>query len=379
MMQILPIASGKGGVGKSLVAANISIALAQAGKRVVLADLDLGGSNMHMMLGISNIKTGIGNFITNENINFKNIVLNTEYQNLRFIPGDMEIPEMADLRVSQKRKLLYNLFSLDADYIVIDLGAGTHKNVLDFFLCSGSGIIVTAPNLTATLDAYLFLKNILFRIMYSCFKRKSPGRTKIEELKKEGKPLQKVYIPGLLREIEGVDPEGSALYREKVSKFRPRLILNLLENPGDAGKALKFKRSCKEYLDLEVGHLGVIYKDKLQTTALNSRLPVIIYKPDCLLSQAVYRITDKLIQEEIEGGSLLDFQSLEDSYLTAEMEADLDFKLKGNDIEELLHCGALSMNDLFDTVKSQQLEIQRLRSENLLVKEKLSDYLIQDS
>jgi MinD-like ATPase involved in chromosome partitioning or flagellar assembly len=44
-MRVIPIASGKGGVGKSLVAANLSVALAQAGKRVVLADLDLGGSN----------------------------------------------------------------------------------------------------------------------------------------------------------------------------------------------------------------------------------------------------------------------------------------------------------------------------------------------
>ncbi|NBQ39078.1 MAG: MinD/ParA family protein, partial [Alphaproteobacteria bacterium] len=62
-MQIIPIASGKGGVGKSLVAANLAIALAQAGKNVVLADLDLGGSNLHLILGLRGIPVGIGTWI----------------------------------------------------------------------------------------------------------------------------------------------------------------------------------------------------------------------------------------------------------------------------------------------------------------------------
>ena len=50
-MQIIPVASGKGGVGKSLLSANLAIALGQAGKKVVLADLDLGASNLHLVIG----------------------------------------------------------------------------------------------------------------------------------------------------------------------------------------------------------------------------------------------------------------------------------------------------------------------------------------
>ncbi|WP_282223710.1 nucleotide-binding protein, partial [Treponema pallidum] len=58
-MQIIPIASGKGGVGKSLLAANLSIALGQAGKKVVVADLDLGASNLHLALGQKGNKHGV--------------------------------------------------------------------------------------------------------------------------------------------------------------------------------------------------------------------------------------------------------------------------------------------------------------------------------
>ena len=59
-MQIIPVASGKGGVGKSLLSANLAIALGQSGKKVVLADLDLGASNLHLVLGQQAPKQGLG-------------------------------------------------------------------------------------------------------------------------------------------------------------------------------------------------------------------------------------------------------------------------------------------------------------------------------
>ena len=95
-MQIIPIASGKGGVGKSLIAANLAIALGQAGKKVVLADLDLGASNLHLVLGIQGRKNGIGSFLIKA-AEFKDIIVDTDYENLRFVPGDSEIPGFFDL------------------------------------------------------------------------------------------------------------------------------------------------------------------------------------------------------------------------------------------------------------------------------------------
>jgi len=62
--KIIPVASGKGGVGKSVIAANMSLALAQSGKSTVAMDLDLGGSNLHTLLGIKNTQAGIGNFLS---------------------------------------------------------------------------------------------------------------------------------------------------------------------------------------------------------------------------------------------------------------------------------------------------------------------------
>jgi len=91
-VRIIPIASGKGGVGKSLVSANLSIALAQAGKRVVLVDLDLGSSNLHLILGFNAPRNGLGTYLSGAKVKFEDIIHETDYPNLRFIPGDAEIP-----------------------------------------------------------------------------------------------------------------------------------------------------------------------------------------------------------------------------------------------------------------------------------------------
>ncbi len=370
-MQILPIASGKGGVGKSLIAANLSIALAQAGKQVLLADLDLGGSNLHLILGVSNVREGIGTFLSRNEASFDGIIVPTDYPNLRFIAGDAEIPGMANLKASQKRTLLRRLLAQQADYLVLDLGAGTNNNILDFFLTSGNGIIVTAPNLPATLNAYLFLKNAMFRIMYSAFKRGSWAQRYLSELHQEGGPVQRVYIPKLLETILARDPESYAAFRKSVAKFHPRLVMNMLEDPKDAERSGKLRRSIRQYLDLDLEHLGIIYRDDLQDIALASRLPIIAYKPQSVLAQAIYRIADKLIQGETETGSPLALQDLDDSFQTAEMEAEIDFEAKMHYIEELLHCGSLSMGDLVETIKSQQFEIGQLKKENQFLKAKL--------
>lgn len=78
-MQIIPVASGKGGVGKSLLSANLAIALGQAGKKVLLADLDLGASNLHLVIGQQPPKVGIGTFLTGQS-RFEDIINPTDYE-----------------------------------------------------------------------------------------------------------------------------------------------------------------------------------------------------------------------------------------------------------------------------------------------------------
>jgi flagellar biosynthesis protein FlhG len=373
-MRVIPVASGKGGVGKTLLAANLSIALAQAGRKVVLADLDLGGSNLHLMLGTRPTGEGLGTFLSGSSVRFADVIVPTDIPNLSFIHGDAEIPGLANVKSGLKNKLIRNLLAVEADYLVLDLGAGTGTNILDFFLMSGQGIVVATPTLAATLNAYLFLKNAVFRLMAVSFPAKTEAREYLDGLRKDAAALQKAYIPSVLDEVKRVDPESYASFREKAKRFEPRIVLNMLANPKDADRAQKIRRSCREYLGLDLEHLGVIYRDELQDAALSSRLPILVYKPQSVLSQGVYRVADKILEAESrpDGGALSEAM-VEGGFQDAELEAETDFDVKMESLGDLLHCGALSMGDLVDTVRSQQYEITQLRKESLVLKRKIAE------
>jgi len=376
-MRIIPIASGKGGVGKSLVAANLGVAFAQAGQRVVLADLDLGASNLHLVLGHHSPQMGIGTYLNNTKSNFADVIAETDVRGLRFIPGDNEIPGTANLNLIQRKALVKQLLALkeDADILILDLGAGTHQSILDFFLLSNQGIVVSAPAVTAVLNAYVFLKNAVFRLMFSSCVKGSPARIYLEKIRKEdGAGHSKLYVPKMLQEIKKIDLISYENFKKRLEVLRPRLIMNMVDEPKNADVALKIRRSCEEYLALKIEHMGIIYRDVVQDTALASRLPIILYKPQSLLSQAIYRIADKILQSP-EDIYAPDDKQIEDSFQEAEMEAEVDFDSKLGYIEDLLHSGAMSHGDLIETVKSQQFEISKLKKENNFLKSKLTHAL----
>ena len=377
-MQIIPIASGKGGVGKSLLSANLAIALGQAGKKVLIADLDLGASNLHLVLGQQSNAHGIGTFLSGNSL-FEDIIVTTTYPNVRFIPGDSEIPGFAGLKAADKNNLIKNMLKVDADYLIIDLGAGTHLGILDFFLLSPQGIVVTAPSVTATLNAYLFLKNIVFRMLYNTFKRKTPGFKHLEKLKSDSSAMQRMYIPHIIIELAKVDPANTELFLRDLQMFKPRLIMNMLDDPKDADKALKIHRSCKQYLNINLEHLGVVYRDSVQETALSSRLPVIVYNPRSMVSQAIYRISDKILQSETASfHSTAEYDDYTDeTFEAAGLEAETDFRSKMSYVEELIGSEVLTMNDIAEMLKSQQYEISVLKKENALLKRKIKTAIEQ--
>jgi flagellar biosynthesis protein FlhG len=147
--------------------------------------------------------------------------------------------------------------------------------------------------------------------------------------------------------------------------------MNLIDDPKDADVAMKIRRSCEEYLDLKIEHLGVIYRDSIQDTALSSRLPVLLYKPQSIIAQGIYRIADKIMAAGEEAPPLDDTE-IENSFQEAGAEAEIDFDNRLEYVEDLLHSGALSPGDLVETVKTQQLEITKLKKENNFLKLKLS-------
>ena len=149
MVNILPVASGKGGVGKSAISVNLAITLAKKGKRVILCDFDFGGANLHTLLGLKNNKAGMGNFIYRQSSTLGELIQDTGIENLQFIAGDCLFPGTANMDFFMKKKIMKDLPLLPCDYVILDLGGGTSYNILDFYLMTYNSILVTTPEITS--------------------------------------------------------------------------------------------------------------------------------------------------------------------------------------------------------------------------------------
>ncbi|MDA3851340.1 MAG: AAA family ATPase [Spirochaetaceae bacterium] len=163
MNKIIPFVSGKGGVGKNLLRANIGIELSRQGKTVILADLDFGAANLHTLLGMKNNREGLGSYLSIKNESLERFVCPTDYKRLYLIPGDELMSGMANHPYFMKKKLIKELKELTADYVLLDLGAGTNFNVVDYMLISNNPFIIITPDPPSILNAYGLIKNGLYR------------------------------------------------------------------------------------------------------------------------------------------------------------------------------------------------------------------------
>ena len=154
---VLAITSGKGGVGKTNIAANLGICLAASGKKVVLVDGDFSLGNLDIVMNIKN-KYNISHMI-NEGKSIEEII-HTGPEGVEMICGASGLEELADLNEFQRQRLLQELSKLqnENDLIIIDTAAGISKSVIGFCLSADHILVVTTPEATAMTDAYAMIK-----------------------------------------------------------------------------------------------------------------------------------------------------------------------------------------------------------------------------
>ena len=270
--QILAIGGGKGGVGKSFVAAGLATAIAEKGKETTLIDLDLGGANLHTVFGIKTVDRGIGDFIFSpKSNNLVDYATETGVRKLKLISGNGFIPGIANLTHQQKVRVLKAISRLKSDYVILDLGAGTSYNVIDFFSITQSGIVVTVAEPTAILNAYEFLKNVLFRIFSRRFKRESQVMEVINNFKVNAG--QDSSIHSLIQAAGSVDKFAADAIQRICEGFRPGLIINM--SKGDSmslGQSLH--DICSNFLGVDLTFLGAVPQDDHVQQALLRMKPI---------------------------------------------------------------------------------------------------------
>ncbi|MCA1753124.1 MAG: P-loop NTPase [Spirochaeta sp.] len=354
--KILPIAGGKGGVGKSVTAASLGILLGSYGKRTVLVDLDLGGSNLHTYLGRKNNKIGIGNYLASKDIKMDDILQTTEHENLRFIAGDVLVEGSANISYGQKRGLISALSKLDVDFILLDLGSGTHQNVIDFFLASNSGIIVSTPQAPAILNSYAFLKNAVFRHVH----RSAGSNRKVSEyLKKLHAETTANSTPPMTEIVSRIKKLGKNIgtdVEDFLQAFKPHLILNMARSHQDLSIARSLRDLSRKNLDVELACLGAVYYEPEINQAVMEQRPFITGAASCTAGMQLDRLAQKLVHSPEFPHMPLDLEIYEDSFELAGIELESD-----GDPEATSETADLKPEELLEVMAAQKQEIQELR------------------
>jgi flagellar biosynthesis protein FlhG len=243
-IQVIAVTGGKGGVGKSNVSINLSMALAQLQKRVMLLDADLGLANIDVLLGIRAKKT-IADVLSGE-CELRDILI-TGPGGIRIVPAASGVQQMATLTPQQHGALIQAFSALgdQMDVLVIDTAAGISDSVVSFVTAAQEIIMVVCDEPSSITDAYALIK--------------------------------------ILNKDYGVQ--------------RVRVIANMVGSPKE-GQLLFNKLSlvCERFLDIGMQYAGAIPADDNVRKAVQKQKAVIEYAPRSKASLAYRQLASKVQQ-----------------------------------------------------------------------------------
>jgi flagellar biosynthesis protein FlhG len=261
MGQIWPIGGGKGGSGKSFLTSSLGRLLADLGKKTLVIDLDLGAANLHTLLGVAGPQKGFSDFIRKKVPRLEDAVLETPFKNLFLISGAQDNLDIANLSYERKMKTLRAITKLDYELVLLDLGAGTSFNTLDFFLISQNGVFMTTPEPTAVENVYRLIRSIYFRRIRYCFNTKD-----FKELEEEAERRFGDGAVGkpecMMKVIAGAFPEKYGELQNEMDAFRFKLVINQVRKHDSATLGLQMSKVLEKHLGLHVEFAGnVAYDD----------------------------------------------------------------------------------------------------------------------
>lgn len=242
--RVLAIASGKGGVGKTSLAVNLSIALAGSGSSVVLLDADLGLANVEVLLGLNSLYT-LEHVVRGERGVLE--VLVEGPGGILLVPGCSGIAQVADLGRRARQNVLDGLEELQrqSDYLIIDTMAGIGQNAMAFTTAADEVLIVTTPEPSAIVDAYATCKTVYQH-----------------------------------RE----DAVVSLVVNQAVNEAQAQAV------------SLKINRVAQLYLGRKLELLGYIPRDPHVSRAVMQTTPLLLRYPEAAASQSIVRLARSLLQ-----------------------------------------------------------------------------------
>jgi flagellar biosynthesis protein FlhG len=290
--RIWAIGGGKGGTGKSFVAANLGIHLASLDRDVILLDADLGAPNLHTLLGIKPAHPDLGDFLTGAVPSLEAAAMATPYRNLRLVKGSENILFIANFAHFRKLRLLRQIRQLPASNVILDLGTGSSYNTLDFFLSANPGVVVTTPEPTAIENTYLFLKSCIMRVLklyMDHYKIRDLHQKMLDQIERNSQSLYSFF-----KTLMATDRSyGTILYRA-LRTFRPCLVMNKARGDEDALLGRSVADVVRKYLLIDMKYLGAIPYDDDVPASLRTLRPFYPEHRDSAAAKAIRQMSEEL-------------------------------------------------------------------------------------
>jgi flagellar biosynthesis protein FlhG len=294
--QIWAVGGGKGGIGKSLLTASLGWQLAQLGKRVVLLDADLGGANLHTCLGMQSPQRTLSDFIQRRVPQVEDVAVETGMPGLRLVSGASDFLSAANINYAQKVRLLNRIRQLNVDVVLIDLGAGTSYNIIDFFLIADVGLLTVVPEPTSVENGYRFIKSALYRKMRVATPE-GPARDLIEDALSQRDRTFRNPVD-LLTAVRDVDPACVDLLKKTMAAFQPRFILNQVRAESDIAVGHQLVTACVRHLGIRAGYAGFVHYDDAVWQAVRHRRLFVVEAPRSRAAEEVRRLACGLLRGE---------------------------------------------------------------------------------
>jgi flagellar biosynthesis protein FlhG len=258
----------------------------------------LGGANLHTTLGIGVPEMTLSDFLSRRVESIQDVIIETSIPNLSLISGAQDFLDAANPNFAQKARLLRNLDSLDTDYILLDLGAGTSFNILDFFLFSDHGILVVLPEPTAIENAYRFIKSAFYRRFKKIVANNQNVRGVIDTAMDQKNTMGIRTPHDLIERIKAMDRNVGALLDLEMLKFKPKLIVNQVRTKNDIQIGFSMKSACGKYFGIDVEYLGYVDYDDCVWQSIRSKRPLAVEYPFSRPSRCIERIVNNVLRKE---------------------------------------------------------------------------------
>lgn len=295
---IWAIGGGKGGVGKSFLISNIAHSLALKGEKTILIDADFGGANLHSFLGITKPPRSLADFFTKK-IPLADLVIDSGIPDLSLIVGVIGSFTPENINYAQKLKFFRHIKQLEADNVLIDLGAGANFNIIDTFLLADKKIVVILPEITAMDNMYSFLKYAFFRRLARVFaenRMKYVIQNAYQEYKE--KSVNTGNLNQFIQFLRDVDEPAERIVEQVLSGYKVNIIVNQARSKQDIILGSSVKSICLKYLGFNSRYVGYIEHDESVPMAINSRQPYLLANPASQLKEEINRITNNLLRGE---------------------------------------------------------------------------------